>query len=164
MGAISQLNKFIPNLATLCSPLRPRLSKSTKFKWEPSHTDAFNLIKEHISPIATTHHCDITLPTRIVCDASHDGLGATLEQCDVYHSNWRPIAFASRFLNAAELKYSTNELELLAIVWSTEHFSNYIYGRPFSVITDHQALLSALKPNQNIIFTLNTICRYTPPR
>ena len=44
------------------------------------------------------------------------GLGATLEQCDVHHTNWRPIAFASRFLNVAELKYPTNELELLAIV------------------------------------------------
>ena len=148
MGAINQLNKFIPNLAVLCSPLRPLLSKSPQFQWEPAHTEAFNLIKEHISQIASTHHYDITLPTRIVCDASHDGLGATLEQCDVYHSNWRPIAFASRFLNAAELKYSTNELELLAIVWATEHFRNYIYGRPFSVITDHQALLSALKPNR----------------
>ena len=108
MGETNQLNKFIPNLASLCSLLRSLLSKSTHFNWERHHTDAFNLIKDHISQIATTHHYDISLPTRIVRDACHDGLGATLEQCDVYHSNWRPNAFAPRFLNAAEPKCSTN--------------------------------------------------------
>ena len=41
-------------------------------------------------------------------------------------------------------KNSTNELELLALVWATEHFRNYIYGRYFTVISDHKALLTLL--------------------
>ena len=61
---------------------------------------------------------------------------------------WKPIAFASRFLNHCEQRYSTNELELLAVVWSVEHFRNYLYGRKFHVRTDHRALLSALKDNR----------------
>ena len=32
----------------------------------------------------------------------------------------KPIAFASRYLNSAEKKYSVGKLELLAIVWSLE--------------------------------------------
>ena len=59
-------------------------------------------------------------------------------------SGWHPISFASRYLNPAEKKYSTNELELLAVVWATEHFRNYIYGRYFTVISDHKALLTLL--------------------
>ena len=43
------------------------------------------------------------------CDASHSGLGATLEQ-STDGEDWVPIAFASRYLNVREKKYSLNEL------------------------------------------------------
>ena len=61
---------------------------------------------------------------------------------------WIPIAFASRFLNDHEKKYSTNELELLAIVWSFEHFRSYLLGNHFVVLTAHKAITSALKTNR----------------
>ena len=61
---------------------------------------------------------------------------------------WKPVAYASRFLNRLEERYSTNELELLAIVWALEHFKYYLYGNKFTLQTDHQALLSALKNNR----------------
>ena len=57
------------------------------------------------------------------------------------------MSFASRFLNPHESKYSTNELELLGVVWAVEHYKNYLYGSEFEIITDHKALLSALSPN-----------------
>ena len=45
------------------------------------------------------------------------------------------------------MKYSTDELELLGVVCSTEHFKNYLYGTEFQIVTDHKALLSALSAN-----------------
>ena len=36
--------------------------------------------------------------------------------------NWQPISYASRSLNTNEQKYSINEPELLAVVWSLEHY------------------------------------------
>ena len=86
------------------------------------------------------------MKTRIRCDASHNGLGASLEQ--LHGSDWKPVAFASRFLNDNELKYSTNELELLGVVWACEHFKHYLFGSEFVVQTDHRALLSVLKDNR----------------
>ena len=83
--------------------------------------------------------------SRLKTDASHSGLVATLEKWD--GDNWLTIAFASQFLNSHETKYSTNELELLGIVWATENFKNYLYGAEFEIVTDHKALLSALKAN-----------------
>ena len=74
-------------------------------------------------------------------------MGATLEQWD--GENWVIIAFTSRFLNNLESNYSTNEFELLGVVWATEHFKNYLYGAEFEIVTDHKALLSALKANQS---------------
>ena len=47
------------------------------------------------------------------------------------------------------MKYSTNELELLGVVWATEHFKNYLYRAEFEIVTDHKALLSALNANQS---------------
>ena len=40
-------------------------------------------------------------------DASHSGLGATLEQWD--GEKCLTVAFASRFLNYHEMKYSTDQ-------------------------------------------------------
>ena len=150
MGSIHQLIKFIPNLASLLDPIRPLLKKenivNNKIKWSNEHTDALNNIKNKIAEITEQKHFDKEKPTRVKCDASHKGIGATLEQWD--HNGWFPIAYASRFLNTAEQKYSTNELELLAVVWATEHFRYYLYGSEFTIATDHQALLSALKSNR----------------
>ena len=71
---------------------------------------------------------------------------AALEQLTV--DGWKPISFASRFLNSNEEPYSINELELLGVVWSIEYFKNYLYGKEFSIITDHRALLSILKEHR----------------
>ena len=61
------------------------------------------------------------------------------------NNGWETIAYASRFLNKAEEIYSINELELLGVVWSLEHFKQYLYGQYFTVQTDHRAFLSILR-------------------
>ena len=66
-------------------------------------------------------HFDIHSDTRIVCDASRNGLGAVLKQLNSDGS--RPISFASRYLNEAEKKCSWNELEMLAVVWGVGNTS-----------------------------------------
>ena len=78
----------------------------------------------------TNHHFDVNLNTRVLCDESQLGLGASVEQD--HGRTWKTAAFASRFLNIAELKYSTNELELLGLVWAPHHFKNYLLGKQFS--------------------------------
>ena len=76
------------------------------------------------------------------CDAGHNGKGACLEQ-EIEPGVWAPTAFASPFLNNAEEKYSTNELELLAIVWACDFFRTFLLGNRFQVLTDHKAIISA---------------------
>ena len=72
-------------------------------------------------------------------------MGASFKQ--LHGNDWKTIFFASRFLNPHESNYSTNELEMLGVVWAVEHYKNYLYGSEFEVITDHKTLLSALSPN-----------------
>ena len=95
--------------------------------------------------IVELRHFDIHRDTRIVCDASHNRLGAVLEQLN--SDGWRPISFASRYLNEAEKNYSTNELEMLAVLWGAEYFRNYVLGRKFLIVTDHKALVSLSNGN-----------------
>ena len=74
----------------------------------------------------------------LTTDASGSALGAVLSQ--QYDDGERPVAFASRALNDAEIGYSTVEREFLAIVWATAVFRCYLLGRPFTVHTDHKPL------------------------
>ena len=54
--------------------------------------------------------------------------------------NGQPVAYASRILTTAEVRYAQIE-ELLAIVLACNHFDAYIYGRErVNVETDHQPL------------------------
>ena len=89
---------------------------------------------------------DQHLETRIVTDASTSGLGASLEQYSP--EGWLAIAYASRFIKSLEEKYSVNKLQLLGVMWEIEHYKYYLYGKHFTVITDHQALISALNASE----------------
>ena len=146
MGTINQMNRFIPNLAKLCAPLRPLLSKDTKWDWKTEHDRAFDETKKTIQRITEIYYFKKDQPLRIVCDASKEGMGAVLQQKT--DEGWKAIHFASRFLTPFEQKYSINELELLAVVWSEENFRNYVYGTNFEMVSDHKALTSILKGNR----------------
>ena len=151
LGSVHNLTKFIPNLAKLSEPLRPLLkkipeAKNNKLDWKEEHSSAFNNIKAKIHQIIENKHFDTTKQTRVKCDASAKGLRACIEQ--KHENEWHTIAFASRFLNKHESRYSTNELELLAVVWSLEHFKHYLFGTEFTLQTDHRALLTALNENR----------------
>ena len=145
MGSIHSLQKYLPALAESSASLRPLLSRKNEFMWISEGQISFENLKKQVANIVELRHFDIHRYTRIVCDASHNGLGAVLEQLssDVL----RPISFASRYLNEAEKNYSTNELEMLAVVWGAEYFRNYVLGRKFLIVTDLKALVSLLNGN-----------------
>ena len=51
MGALNQMNRFIPNLAKLCAPLRLLLSKENEWKWGDEQEKAFQQFKNEIKQI-----------------------------------------------------------------------------------------------------------------
>ncbi|XP_076661125.1 uncharacterized protein LOC143365000, partial [Halictus rubicundus] len=85
-----------------------------------------------------------TAMTELHTDASSDGYGAVLLQkaCDekVFH----PVHYMSKKTTDAERKYSSYELELLAIVRAVQKFRVYLLGLYFAIITDCQAVQKTL--------------------
>ena len=75
MGSLHSLHKFLPKLAELSAPLRPLLSQNNDFVWTPVCENAFQQLKSLVENIVELRHFDIHRETRIICDASHDGLG-----------------------------------------------------------------------------------------
>ena len=129
IGSIHSLQKYLPALAESSASLRPFLSRKNEFIWISEGQISFENLKKQVANIVELRHFDIHRYTRIVCDASHNGLGAVLEQLS--SDVWRPISFASRYLNEAEKKYSKNKLEMLAVVWGRSISETMCYGGNF---------------------------------
>ena len=104
----------------------------------PEYLNCFEKCKRLLINEPILQYPDFNRPFILTTDASNIALGAVLSQGEVGRD--RPIAYASRTLSDTETKYSATEKELLAIVWATKYFRPYLFGKPFTICTDHQAL------------------------
>ena len=62
----------------------------------------------------------------------------------------RPVEYISRMLSPAEARYAQIDREALAIVWAVKRFHLYLYGREFTLVTDHKALTFIFGKHKNI--------------
>jgi len=94
-------------------------------------------------------HFDPNLPIILVCDASALGIGAVLSH-KYPDGSERPIGFMSRTLTNAEKQYPQVEKEGPACVLGVSHFHTYIFGYPFTLMTDNKAIMLLFDPSRNV--------------
>ena len=135
LGMTQYVSRFIPNYASITTPLRLLTRQDTPWKWEQEEQRALDELKEALVGDQVMSYFDPRKKTEIIVDASPTGLGGLLVQ------EGKILSYASRALSDVESRYSQTEREMLAVVWGVEHFHLYVYGAQFSVITDHEPLL-----------------------
>ncbi|UYV74973.1 hypothetical protein LAZ67_12001943 [Cordylochernes scorpioides] len=138
LGLSSYYRRFIPNYAHVAQPLNDLLKKDSAFNWNQEEQNAFEALKSALISEPALGHFDYSSPTEIHTDASNYGIGAVLVQ--IQKGKERAIAYASRTLNKAEKNYLTTERECLAIIWAINKFRPYVFGQPFTIVTDHHSL------------------------
>ena len=139
LGSINYYCKFLPNLSNTLASLYKILQKNTKWLWEAGQQKAFQAAKGSQTSDCLLVHYDPSRQLILTCDASPYGMGSVLSHrmedgCD------KPIAFSSRPLAPAERKYSQLEKEGLAIIMGVKRFHQYLFGREFTIVSDHKPL------------------------
>ena len=82
-------------------------------------------------------------------DALSYGIGTVIAHI-FPDGNERPVTFASRTLTDSEKNYSQVEKEALSLVFGVKQFHTYLYGRKFTLVTDHKPLTANLRPKKGI--------------
>ena len=148
LGVVNYYGKFLPDLSTLLAPLYALLQKEVKWNWSEKQQKAFEDVKILLTSDCILVHYDPDKELVLACDASPYGVGAVLSHRDTNGCD-RPIAFASRTLAPAERKYMYSQLEKegLAIIFAVKRFHSYLFGRHFTITSNHKPLCYLFKEN-----------------
>lgn len=150
MGLIGYFRKSIPNFSQIAKPIygllkdHPARKDKTQVQWGAEHHNALEVLIHHLTSAPIMAYPDYNHPFILHTDASKQGLGCALYQCQ--EGTLRVIGFGSRTLVGAEEKYHSSKLEFLALKWAvTQHFRDYLYyAKSFDVYTDNNPLTYVL--------------------
>ena len=85
-------------------------------------------------------HFNPDLKLILASDASNYVIGAVLSH-EMPDGTERPIGYVSRSLSPAERNYSTMDKEALAVIVGLKKFHQFLYGKKFTIRTDHKPLV-----------------------
>ena len=148
LGMVNYYGKFLPNLAKVLAPLHLLLRRGSRWSWERAQGSAFEECKRLLTSSPVLAHFSGDKELILECDASPYGLGAVIMQRE--DGVDRPIAYASRSLHLSETKYSQLEKEALAVIFGVKKFHAYVFGRPFTLVTDHKPLLGLISESKPV--------------
>ncbi|GFW66676.1 transposon Tf2-9 polyprotein [Trichonephila clavipes] len=138
LGLTGYFRKFIPAYSQIAKPLSDLTRKDNPFKFEQPQMEAFEKLKKLLteSPVLSIFQQGRT--TELHTDASQQGYGAVLLQ-EAEDGKLHPVQYMSQKTTPAEEKYSSYELEVLAVVNALKKFRTYLLGNHFKIITDCSA-------------------------
>ena len=141
LGLTGYYRKFIPNFSAISSPLSDLTKKGqpSKVQWGPEQETSFHTLINQLSQSPILCLPNFEKDFILQADACETGIGAVLLQ--EYNGYRFPVYYCSKKLLDRERRYSVIEKECLAIVWAVQKFQNYLYGKEFTLETDHQPLI-----------------------
>ena len=149
LGLINYYAKFMSNGATMLKPLHNLLRAGEKLVWSEECESVFQESKTELLTNRVLVHYDSKRALKLDCDASQYGVGAVLSHV-MDNGEERPNAFVSRSLTKSETNYAQLEKEALALIFGVKKFHKYLYGRSFTLVTDHRPLVTILGPTKAV--------------
>eukprot|EP00731_Ephydatia_muelleri_P020539 Em0013g266a len=137
---LSNDSMFIQNYAFMAEPLYKLTWKATGFQWSEICQDAIDTLKNKLITAPVLAYQEFEKPFLLYTDASNSAIGWILGQ--KHADGEEVIAYWSWQLHKAERQYSTVEKEAHAAVSAVKEFHPYLDGFPFTLITDHNPLVS----------------------
>ena len=172
LDIVNYLSRFSPNIAKMMCNLRALLKKNTEFLWLPQHLANFKAIVQELCSPKLLKYYDSTKKLYLEVDASQKAIGMALlqsvqnehesEAIDGQHqsqveanvndcgktiipSDLLPVAYGSKTLTDAEVRYANTECELLGVVAGVEKFHTFCYGRSTIILSNHKPLISIVR-------------------
>jgi transposase InsO family protein len=145
LGFASYYRRFIKDFATVAAPLTAHLagghSARTPIEWNEASQKAFDTLREMLTTAPILLHPRWDREFILQTDASDVGIAAVLAQRDE-QGREGVVAYISRMLAKAEVRWRVHEREALAVVWACETLRPYLAHNPFRLIvqTDHANL------------------------
>ncbi|GFX92386.1 transposon Tf2-9 polyprotein [Trichonephila clavipes] len=138
LGLTGYFRKFIPAYSQIAKPLSDLTRKDNSFMFEQPQMEAIEKLKKLLteSPVLSIFQQGRT--TELHTDTSQQGYGAILLQ-EAEDGKLHPVQYMSQKTTPAEEKYSSYELEVLAVVNALKKFRTYLLGNHFKIITDCSA-------------------------
>jgi transposase InsO family protein len=160
LGLVNYYQCFVPNMRSIRHPLDDLLKKDTDWNWSTSCQQAFDSIRGILNSDLLLTHYDPAVEVIVAADASEYGVGAVIQH-RWSNGQIKAIAHASCSLTPAEQNYSQIEKEGLALIFAVKKFHKYIYGRHFTLLTDHRPLLSIFGSKKGIpVHSANRLQRW----
>ncbi|CAM4637279.1 unnamed protein product [Lepidochelys kempii] len=141
IGLAEYYRRFVPHFSAIATPITElcKKGKPDKVVWTEQCQVAFRALKEALVSGPVLANPDFDKPFVVFTDASNTGLGAVLMQEDEKGER-HPIVYLSKKLLPREQHYAAIEKECLAMVWALKKLEPYLFGRHFTVYTDHSPL------------------------
>ncbi|GBL95273.1 Retrovirus-related Pol polyprotein from transposon 297, partial [Araneus ventricosus] len=140
LGLTAYFRKFISKYSTIARPLSDLLKKDRKFKFGEEERISFNQLKIMLAEKPVLRIYNPNYEIELHTDASLEGYGAILMQKSPDDKNFHPTYYMSKKTTDAEKKYSSYELDALAVIEAVKKFGVYLLGIPFKIVTDCSAL------------------------
>ena len=149
LGLLNYSARFLPNLASTLHPLHVLLRADEPWYWSNSCERAFQAAKQKLVEAPVLAHYNPNYPIVLAGDTSTYGVGAVISH-RLPDGLKCPVAYALRTLTKSERNYAQVEKEALSLVFSVCKFHQYLYGRQFTILTDHKPLKTILDPKNTI--------------
>lgn len=139
LGLVNYEQRFCEKYSELTIPLLRLLKKNVPWTWGSDEMKAFKEVKEGFLQVSMVAHPDFSKKFFIQCDSSDFAVGGCLFQ-ESDKGERQVVAFTSATQKGPQLRYTTTEKELLALVHCLRQWRTLVLGQSLVVITDHKSL------------------------